>query len=235
MNSRSIKTIIRKEFLSFFYSPVGFIVIAIYLLVSGWFLFSTIFLAKSVTLRDFFMLMPPILAFIIPALTMKSYSEEFKTGSIEILGTQPVESMEVAIGKFIATWLFVLVMLLPTLSYPITLSTIGDLDGGLVFSGYIGAILLSGAFTALGILASTFTQNQIVAFLIGATICFFLTIIDGMVILLPKFIASIIQYISTGYHFENISRGILDSRDILYFLSIIYLAIFITGRRINKK
>lgn len=165
---------------------------------------------------------------------MKSYSEEFKTGSIEILGTQPVKDMEVAIGKFLATWLFVLVMLLPTLSYPITLSTLGDLDGGVVFSGYIGAILLSGAFTALGILASTFTHNQIIAFIIGAVICFFLTIIDGMVILLPKFIASIVQYISTGYHFENISKGILDSRDIIYFLSIIFIGVFITGRRVHK-
>lgn len=234
MSSKSISTITKKEFLSYFFSPVGFIVITIYLLVSGWFLFSTIFLAKSVTLRDFFQLMPPILAFIIPALTMKSYSEEFKTGSIEILGTQPVKDMEVAIGKFLATWLFVLVMLLPTLSYPITLSTLGDLDGGVVFSGYIGAILLSGAFTALGILASTFTHNQIIAFIIGAVICFFLTIIDGMVILLPKFIASIVQYISTGYHFENISKGILDSRDIIYFLSIIFIGVFITGRRVHK-
>lgn len=234
MNSKSISTITRKEFLSFFFSPVGFIVITIYLLVSGWFLFSTIFLAKSVTLRDFFQLMPPILAFIIPALTMKSYSEEYKTGSIEILGTQPVKDMEVALGKFFATWLFVLVMMLPTLSYPITLSTLGDLDGGVVFSGYIGAILLSGAFTALGLLASTFTHNQIIAFIIGATVCFFLTIIDGMVILLPKFIASIVQYISTGYHFQNISKGILDSRDIIYFLSIIFLGVFTTGRRVHK-
>ncbi len=234
MKINSIISIGKKEFKSYFVSPVGFIVIGIYLVISGWFLFSTLFLSKSVTLRDFFSLMPYIMSFIIPALTMKSFAEEYKTGSYEMLGTLPITTMEIALGKMVATWLFVLVMLIPTLSYPIALSTLGDLDSGLVFSGYIGALLLTGAFTAVGTLASTLTKNQIVAFLIGAAICFFITIIDGMVILLPKMIASVIQYISVGYHFTNISKGILDSRDIIYFLSIIFLSIMATGRRVNK-
>ncbi|MBN2617796.1 MAG: ABC transporter permease subunit [Spirochaetales bacterium] len=235
MKNRSILSIGKKEFLSFFLSPVGYIVIGIYLIVSGWFLFSTIFLTKSVSLRDFFNLMPMILSFMIPALTMKSFAEEYKTGSYEMLGTQPVTTMDIIIGKLLATWLFVIVMILPTLSYPLFLSTLGDLDSGVVLSGYIGALLLSGSFTAIGVFTSTLTQNQIIAFLIGAVICFFLTIIDGMVILLPNFIASIIEYISTGFHFQNISKGILDSRDILYFLSIIFLAVLSTERRLQKK
>lgn len=234
MNSRSALNIAKKEFKSFFISPVGYIVIGIYLVVSGWFLFSTLFLSKSTSLRDFFAIMPMILSFIIPALTMKSFSEEYKTGSWEMLGTLPITTTEITIGKTAATWAFVLVMLVPTLSYPIFISTLGDLDGGVVLSGYIGAILLSGAFTAIGTLASTLTRNQIIAFLIGAVICFLLTIIEGMVILLPKAIADIVQYISVGYHFKNIAKGIIDSRDIIYFLSIIFLSLLATKRRVNK-
>lgn len=234
MKFKSIQSIGKKEFKSFFVSPVGYIVIGIYLVISGWFLFSTIFLSKSVSLRDFFALMPITLSFIIPAITMKSFSEEYKTGSYEMLGTMPITAMDITLGKFLATWAFVLVMLLPTLSYPLFISTLGDLDVGIVLSGYIGAFLLSGSFTAIGILASTLTQNQIIAFLIGAAVCFFLTIIQGMVILLPQSIAGFVEYISTGYHFENISKGILDSRDIIYFLSLIFLSILVTGRRLKK-
>lgn len=235
MKIKSILSIGRKEFKSFFLSPVGYIVIGIYLIVSGWFLFSTIFLTKSVSLRDFFSLMPIILSFMIPALTMKSFSEEYRTGSYEMLGTQPITTMDIALGKFLSTWLFVLVMILPTLSYAFFISSLGDLDKGVVLSGYIGAILLSGSFTAIGTLASSLTKNQIIAFLIGSAVCFFLTIIQGMVILLPNGIAGIIQYISTGYHFQNISKGIIDSRDLVYFLSLIFLAISATGRRIKNR
>ncbi len=234
MKSKSVLSICKKEFKSYFVSPVGYIVIGVYLIVSGWFLFSTLFLSKSVTLRDFFNLMPIILAFIIPAVTMKSYSEEYKTGSYEMLGTLPVTTLDITLGKFLASWAFILVMLLPTLFYPLFISGLGDLDGGIVLSGYIGALLLAGAFTAIGTLASTFTNNQIIAFLIGAAICFFLTIIKGMVILLPNFIAGLVQYISTGYHFDNIARGIIDSRDLIYFLSIIFLALMATSRRVKK-
>ncbi len=234
MKCRSVLSIGKKEFNSFFLSPVGYIVIGIYLVISGWFLFTTIFLSKSVTLRDFFSLMPITLSFIIPAITMKSFSEEYKTGSYELLGTMPITTTDITLGKFFATWGFVLVMLLPTLSYPLFISTLGDLDSGVVVSGYIGAVLLSGAFTAIGTLASTLTQNQIIAFLIGAVVCFLLTIIEGMVILLPQPIAGIVEYLSTGFHFQNISKGILDSRDVIYFLSIISLSILVTARRVKK-
>jgi len=152
-----------------------------------------------------------------------------------MLGTQPITTLDITLGKFLSTWLFSIVMMLPTLSYAFFISSLGNLDKGIVLSGYIGAILLSGSFTAIGTLASAFTKNQIIAFLIGAAICFFLTIIQGMVILLPKGIASIIQYISTGYHFQNISKGIIDTRDLIYFLSLIFIAISATGRRIKNR
>jgi ABC-2 type transport system permease protein len=227
-------SIAKKEYKSYFVSPVGYIVIGVYLILSGWFLFSTLFFSKSVTLREFFNLMPLIMSFIVPAITMKSFSEEYKTGSYEMLGTLPLTTIDITLGKFLGSWLFVLTMLVPTLIYPISISTLGDLDWGIVLSGYIGAILLTGAFTAIGTLASTLTSNQIIAFLIGAAVCFLLTIIQGMVIILPNGIAGIVQYLSTGFHFENISRGILDSRDIIYFISVITVALMVTARRVKK-
>ena len=234
MKSKSILSIGKKEFKSYFVSPIGYIVIGVYLVISGWFFFSTLFLNKSVTMRDFFSLMPYILAFIIPAIGMKSYAEEYKTGSYEMLGTLPLTTMDVALGKFFATWAFSIVMLIPTLAYPLFLSTLGDLDSGVVLSGYIGALLLTGAYSAIGILASTLTTNQIIAFLIGALACFFLTVIDGMAILLPKAIGGVVQYASTQFHFKNIAKGIIDSRDLLYFISVMFLAIMATGRRVRK-
>ena len=234
MKSKSILSISKKEFKSFFISPIGYIVIGVYLVISGWFFFSTIFISKSVSLRDFFGLMPIILSFIIPAITMKSYSEEYNTGSYEMLGTLPVTTTDIAIGKFLSSWAFSIVMLLPTLFYPLFLSTLGDIDSGIVISGYVGALLITGSYTAIGVLASTLTKNQIIAFLIGAAICFFLTIIDGMIILLPKGIAGIVQYLSTGYHLKNAAKGIIDSRDIIYFGSLIFLALMATGRRVKK-
>lgn len=234
MSRNSVLSVTKKEFKSYFVSPVGYIVIGLYLVVSGWFFFSTLFLSKEVSLREFFTLMPMIFSFIIPSLTMKSFSEEYKTGSYEILGTLPIRKVDITLGKILATWGFAIVMLLPTLSYPLFLSTIGDLDNGVVLCGYLGAVLLSGAFSSIGTLASTFTQNQIIAFLIGAVICFILSIIDGMVILLPNLIAGVIEYISVGYHFNNMARGILDTRDILYFASIIFVSVLATGRRAQQ-
>ncbi len=234
MKINSTLSIGKKEYKSYFVSPVGYIVIGVYLILSGWFLFSTLFFSKSVTLREFFNLMPLIMSFIVPAITMKSFSEEYKTGSYEMLGTLPLTTIDITLGKFLGSWLFVLTMLVPTLIYPISISTLGDLDWGIVLSGYIGAILLTGAFTAIGTLASTLTSNQIIAFLIGAAVCFLLTIIQGMVIILPNAIAGVVQYLSTGFHFENISRGILDSRDIIYFISVITVALMVTARRVKK-
>lgn len=234
MRSKSVLSIAKKEFKSYFISPVGYIVIGVYLALSGWFLFSTIFLGKSVTLRDFFSLMPIILAFIVPAVTMKSYAEEYKTSSYEMLGTLPLTSSDITYGKFLASWGFILVMLLPTLFYPLFISTLGDLDGGIVISGYIGALFLTGAYTSIGILASAYTSNQIVAFLFGSAVCFAFATNHQMAILFPKQIGSLVQYISIGYHFDNISRGIIDSRDIIYFLSLIFIALMHTKRRVNK-
>jgi ABC-2 type transport system permease protein len=117
-------------------------------------------------------------------------------------------------------------MLLPTLAYPVSISFIGDLDWGPVIGGYLGAILLGGAFSAIGLFASAITHNQIVAFIVGAAICFALTLIDKMLFFFPETVVNIVEYLGADYHFSNISKGIIDSRDLIYFLSVIFIGLY---------
>ncbi len=226
MSPRSISTVFKREFQSYFYSPIAYIIMTIFLVITGWFFFSTFFLAGRADMRDFFGLLPLILAFTIPAITMRVFAEEYRSGSFEILATLPLNKWEIVIGKYLASHLLTIVMMAPTVIYAISISSVGSLDWGPVFGGYLGAILLSGAFTAIGIFSSSLTHNQIVAFIISVSICFFLTIIDNMLILIPGFLIGFFQYLGTGYHFSSIAKGVIDSRDIVYFLSLIFIALY---------
>ena len=164
--------ILSKELKDYFISPIAYIVISIFLVVTGWFFFSTFFLYNQAELRNFFTLLPITFAFVIPAVTMRLFSEEFNVGSYEILLTLPVSFKDIILGKFLAAVLFMAAALLPTLSYPICVSTLGELDWGPVMGGYMGAILLAAAYAAIGLFASSLTRNQIVAFIVGTVICF---------------------------------------------------------------
>ena len=223
---KQILYIWNKEFRDYFISPIAYIVISIFLLVTGWFFFTTFFLYNQANLRDFFNLLPITFSFVIPAVTMRLFSEELNVGSYEILLTMPVTFRDVIAGKFLAAFAFVAAMLAPTLSYPICTAFIGELDWGPVAGGYLGALLLGGAFSAVGIFASSLTRNQIVAFITGMVICFFLTIIDKMLFFFPATLVNIIGYIGADFHFRNISKGIIDSRDIIYFLSLIFISLY---------
>lgn len=227
--------IFKKEFKSYVISPIAYIVISIFLIITGWFFFSTFFLYGQSEMRNFFSLLPVIFSFIIPAVTMRLFSEEFNTGSYEMILTMPVSSRGIIIGKFLAASVFVAVMIVPTLLYSICITFLGDLDWGPVLGGYAGAILLGGAFSAIGLFASSLTRNQIIAFIIGMTLCFMLTLIDKMLFFLPESALSLFQYLGADYHFQNISRGILDSRDILYFLSICFVMLYSTDMVIQEK
>ncbi len=223
---RQATIICRKEFKSYFVSPIAYIVISIFLLVTGWFFFSVFFLYDQASLRNFFQLLPIIFSFVVPAITMRLFSEELNVGSYEILLTLPVTFWDVVLGKFLAGVGFLVCMLIPTISYPITVSFLGQLDWGPVLGGYMGAILLGGAFTAIGLFASSLTRNQITSFIIGVAICFALTVIDRTLFFLPRSALGFISYLGTNFHFQNISKGIVDSRDILYFLSISFVALY---------
>ncbi|MCD4744598.1 MAG: ABC transporter [Desulfobacteraceae bacterium] len=230
-----IRHIAIKEFKDYFTSPIAYIVISIFLIVTGWFFFSTFFLYDRASMRDFFLLLPTIFAFIIPAITMRLLSEEMNVGSYEILVTMPVSLTDIAIGKFLGATSFVIVMLIPTILYPVSISFLGDLDLGPIIGGYIGAILLGSAYCAIGVFASSLTRNQIVAFIIGAAICFTFTIIDRVLFFVPGALASIIEYIGANSHFANISKGVIDTRDIIYFASVIFLALFGTYLMMKEK
>jgi ABC-2 type transport system permease protein len=218
----------RKEFKSYFVSPIAYIVISIYLLVTGWFFFSTFFIYNQASLRYFFDLLPIIFSFVIPALTMRLFSEELNVGSYEILRTMPVTLLDIVLGKFAAAVVFTGIMLVPTLSYPVCISFMGELDWGPVAGGYIGAIFLGAVYSAIGLFASALTCNQIIAFIIGVTVCFGLTLIDKMLFFLPGSLVGFFQQIGADYHFQNIAKGVIDSRDILYFLSVSFVALYAT-------
>ncbi len=232
---RQFTPILKKELKDYFISPMAYIVTSTFLIVTGWFFFSTFFLYNQADLRNFFTLLPIIFSFVIPAISMRLFSEEFNLGSYELLLTLPVSHADVIMGKFAAGVAMTGAMLLPTIAYPISISLIGDLDWGPVIGGYIGALLLGGTFSAVGLFASAVTRNQIIAFIIGAAICFTLTLIDKMLFFFPETVVSIIEYMGADFHFRNISKGIIDSRDILYFFSVMFIALYATYLSLLKK
>lgn len=227
--------IFRKELKGYFISPIAYIVISVFLVLTGWFFFSTFFLYGQAEMRSFFSLLPLVFSFIIPAVTMRLFSEEFNTGSYELILTMPVSSMNIIAGKFIAAVVFVAIMLVPTFFYGFFISFIGDLDWGPVIGGYIGALLLGAAFSSIGLFASSLTRNQIIAFITGMSICFVLTLIDKMLFFLPEAALGVFQYLGADFHFQNVSKGIIDSRDILYFLSICFVMLYSTNLVIQEK
>ncbi len=227
--------IFKREFKHYFVTPIAYIVIAIFLVLTGWFFFSTFFLYSQAELRNFFSLLPIIFSFIVPMITMRLFSEEYNVGSYEILVTMPVTDRDIILGKFLAALAFIAVMLLPTVSYAISVSLLGDLDWGPVIGGYVGALLLGAAFCAVGLFASALTKNQIIAFIIGMIICFALTMVDKILFFLPESMLGFFQFIGADFHFENVSRGILDTRDILYFVSVVFVALYGTFLVLQEK
>ncbi|MBP8828382.1 MAG: ABC transporter permease subunit [Desulfobacter sp.] len=230
-----IKTIALKEFKDYFISPIAYIVISLFLIVTGWFFFSTFFIYGRADLMDFFALLPMTFSFFIPAVTMRMFAEEKNVGSYESLLTMPVSFTHIALGKFFAATAFAAAMLLPTLSYPLFISFIGDMDFGPVAGGYLGAILLGGAYCSIGLFASALTRNQIIAFIIGCAMCFTLTIIDRMLFFIPERLVPVMEYLGANAHFTNISKGIIDSRDLIYFTSVIFIFIFSTNIAMKEK
>lgn len=232
---QQVVRIFNKEFRTYFITPIAYIVIAIFLLITGWFFFSTFFLIEQANLRNFFSLLPFVFSLVVPAITMRLFSEELNLGSYETLLTLPVTPRQVILGKFLASTVFIAAMLLPTLVYAFTVALLGQLDWGPIVGGYLGAILMGGAFAAIGLFASSLTRNQIVAFIIGLAICFSLTLVDKILFFLPASLMSILHFIGTDSHFQNISKGIIDSRDIVYFLSIMFIGLYATHLAMQER
>lgn len=212
--------IMKRELKSYFTSPVAYIVTALFLIIAGILFYSSFFLYDRAELRRFFSSLPLLLSFFIPALTMRIFAEERRVGSIETLMTLPVTELDVVTGKYLASFISTLIMLAPTLFYILPTVIFGSPDFGPIVGGYLGAVFLCASYTAIGVFATSVTKNQIIAFFTGFIICIVLTLIDSFLVFLPSPIVSLLSYLSANGHFTSISRGILDTRDLIYFISL---------------
>ena len=234
-----IWVISKREFNSFFDSLVSYIFIVVFLGISGfftWLLGSDIFLIGQATLQPFFSIAYFSLFFFIPALTMRMVAEEKRIGTIELLLTKAVSDWQVILGKFIACLVLIAVALLLTIPYYITVWSLGPIDHGAVWCGYFGMILMSMAYISIGIFASSITNNQIVAFLLALLIgVFFLIIFDVLSGSFTGTIGQVLNYLSMSTHFDSISRGVIDSRDLFYYLSITFLGLMLAESSLSKR
>jgi ABC-2 type transport system permease protein len=236
---KTIWIITTRELNSFFDSLIAFIMIILFLGFSGFFTWisgSDIFLVGQATLRSFFGIAYWTLFFFIPALTMRLIAEEKKSGTIEMLLTKAVTDRHVILGKYLATIILISIALLFTLPYVITVSKIGNIDTGGVICGYMALILMSAAYTSIGIFASSITNNQIVAFLMALFISLFFHIIFEVIAGgMTGFLGQVINSLSVTVHFESLSRGVVDSKDLIYFGSIIFIGLFLTEISLSKR
>ena len=231
----SILTIYKKELRSYFTSPVAYIVIVVFLIITGWFFTSNLFVAGVVTMRGVLDIIPFILIFFIPAITMRTFAEEKKTGTIELLLTKPITDFDIIIGKFLSTLTFAALAFAPTIIYVISLTFLGPIDIGAIISAYIGLILMCGIYVSIGLFASSLTENQVVAFIVCFLIVFALFMLNKILVYMPTGIVSILEYIGTDYHYGSISRGVIDSRDIIYYLSGITIMMYLTRTALESR
>lgn len=228
-------TICRREMRSYFNSPVAYIVLALFLLITGYFFSSSLFLSNSADLRSLFGIAPVIFMFFAPAITMRLLAEERRAGTMELLVTLPIKDSEIVLGKFLASFiLLTLAVLLTAISY-ITITSLGNADFGASLGGYIGLILMGGVYVSIGLFTSSLSPNQIVAFIVGFVIIFALFMLDKVLIFFPTALASTFEYLSIDYHFRNIARGVIDSRDLIYYGSAIFFFLYLTVRMTESR
>jgi ABC-2 type transport system permease protein len=218
----------KREIRHYFNSPVPYVVATVFLLVAGFLCFSTLFIERQADLRGFFSsILLWFLPILLPAVTMRLLAEEKGSGSLELLITMPVRDWEVVVGKYLAALVFVAVLVGLTVVYAISVSFIGPLDKGATASGYIGLFMLGAAYAAIGLMASAFTKNQIVAFIVGFGICFSLFLVGKLTQIVPPSLQPVTSFLGTDSHFESFTRGVIDSRDLIYYLSLIGVSLVV--------
>ena len=225
----NIRIILRREIQSFFNSPMAYIFLVIFAIVSGYFFTNTFFLFGQSDLRVLFDMIPLVYLFFIPAVSMGLIARENNIGTMETISTMPLSTYEFVIGKFLAGFCLIMLGLLATSIHFITLVFVGtNIDYGAIFSGYLGLALMGATFTSIGIYASSVTENQVVAFIIGVFLVLVFYMLDKTLVFAPQSIVGLIQFLAVDYHLSNISRGVIDSRNIIYFLSMIGFFIYLT-------
>jgi len=239
---RSLLTLVRKDLKGYFDQPTGYILLVVFIGVSSFLFFRQAFISEEASMRALFGILPWILAVFVPAATMRLIAEEQRDGTLEILVTQPVKSWVILLSKFLTGLIFVGVGILFTIGIPVALQTAGDLDMGAVAAQYIGSIFLTAAFVSIGLFTSSLTRNQIVSFILAIGIITVLMVmgLPLVTLALPSQVAVLIQGLSPLPHFELIARGVLDLRDVLYFVSIVSTfmsATFLTirGKNVSHK
>ena len=240
---RNVALILRREFASYFATPLAYVFILIFLVLANAFTFyvGDFYQRGQADLRPFFMFHPWLYLFLIPALTMKLWAEERKSGSIELLMTLPVNVWEAVVGKFLAAWLFTAIALALTFPIWITVNYLGHPDNGVIFASYLGSLLLAGGFLAIGSCMSALTRNQVVAFILGVVACFVLLLAGYPLVLdafqgwAPETLINAIASLSLLTHFQSITRGVLEARDVVYFVMLIGFFLFTTAVAIDLR
>ena len=236
---RQIWTITKRELQSFFDSLMAYIMLIAFLGFTGFFTWlygSDIFFVKQASLGAFFSIAYWTLFFFIPAITMRQLAEENKSGTIELLLTKPITDWQVVLGKFMATLLLIVIALALTLPYYITVANLGPIDHGAVLTGYLGLILMSAAYISIGIFTSSVSNNQIVSFLLALFLGIFFQIIFSMLSTnFSGLIGQVLDFMSVSSHFDSLSRGVIDTKDLLFFFSLIFLGLIMTEANLAGK
>ena len=228
---RNLKAIYFKEMRSYFNSPMAYIFLVIFTIINGYFFTRTFFLFNQSDMRSLFNIIPLVYLFFIPAITMSLIAREKNLGTMEVISTLPLKDLDFVAGKFLAALSLILIGLLITMVHFFTLIQVGtNIDYGAVFTGYLGLALAGAVYSSIGTFASSVTDNQVVAFIIGIFIVIIFFLMDKMLMFVPVALTGIIQYLSVDYHLSNISRGVIDSRNLIYFASVVGFFLFMTVR-----
>jgi len=231
MNTQNIKTIFSKELKSYFNSPVAYIVMIVFMVISGFLFTMSFFQINIASMREFFgsfFIQLVLFVVFIPAITMRSFSEEKKQGTLELLLTKPITDIELILGKYLSALTLVIITLSPTILYFIVIKMIGPIPFWPFLTSLLGYILMSAFFIGIGVFVSSLTENQIIAFIVSVLICLFFFLLGKLLIVFPVSVVSIFEYLTTDYHLSNISRGVIDSRVLIYYFSMIFFTIFLT-------
>ena len=232
-----VGAILKHEFRMFWMSPIAYIVLTVFLAVVTWLFLATFFLQNNGSLNGLFSMLPLAFVFVIPALTMRLWAEEKKSGTVELLMTKPVTEWEVVLGKYLATALFLVVLLVLTLPLSLTINGLAQtgIDLGVLFTSYLGALMLGLMFLAVGNWVSSMTENQIVAFILGVLGIFFFTIIGNITMLFTSEWTLFLEYIGVGNHISSLARGVIDTRDLVYFASMVFFFLYMTTRTVESR
>jgi len=225
----NIKTIYLKELRSFFYSPMAYIFLVVFALVNGYFFTNMFFKINQSNMRALFDITPLIFLFFIPAISMSLIARERNLGTMEIISTLPLKNHEFVIGKYLAVVSLILIGLLVTFVHFFTLVNVGtNVDYGAAFCGYFGLALVGALYASAGTFASSLTDNQVVSFIIAVFIVIVFWLMDKLLIFVPSGMAGLVQFLSVDYHLTSISRGVIDTRNLIYFGSVIGFFLFLT-------